>query len=84
VPKHAARKQQIESRPEILKGWPQTVPFLDEPISAVHRWANEGMGVRRDGRLVATAQEEPDDRLGKQSVKLVRVATENADLTAES
>jgi hypothetical protein len=28
--------------------------------------------------------EEPDDRLGKQSVKLVRVATENADLTAES
>ena len=83
MPKHAAKKLEIESQPEILKGWQQIASFLGEPTSVVQRWANEGMPVRREGRFVATTPEELNAWLGKQSGKPVHVATENADLTAE-
>lgn len=49
----------------------------------VQRWANEGMPVRREGRLVTTTAEELNSWLGKESGKPVHVATENTDLTAE-
>jgi hypothetical protein len=84
VPKHAARKQQIASRPEILKGMRQIVFFLGEPISVVQRWANEGMPVQRQVRFVATPPKELDDWLGQQSGKPVRVAMETGALTEEA
>jgi hypothetical protein len=83
VPKHAAKKRQTESQPQILKGWQQIASFLGQPTSVVQRWAHEGMPVRREGRFVATTPEELNTWLGKQSGKPVHVATDNTDLTAE-
>ena len=66
-----------------LKGWRQISDFLGEPASVVHRWASEGMPVRREGRFVTTTPQELDAWLGKESGKPVHVATEDTDLSAE-
>jgi hypothetical protein len=41
------------------------------------------MPVRRQGRFVTTTPEELNNRLGKQSGKPVRIATESTDLAAK-
>jgi hypothetical protein len=69
--------------PATLKGWQEIATFLGEPVSVVHRWAAEGMPVHREGRFVSTSTEELNGWLGKESGKLVRVATDNTDLSAE-
>jgi hypothetical protein len=66
-----------------LKGWQEIAAFLGEPVSVVHRWAAEGMPVRREGRFVSTSTEELNGWLGKESGKPVHVATDNTDLSAE-
>jgi len=69
--------------PAILKGWQEISAFLGEPVSVVHRWAAEGMPVRREGRFVSTSPEELNAWLGKESGKPVHVATDNTDLSSE-
>lgn len=66
-----------------LKGWRQIAAFLGEPTSVVHRWAAEGMPVRREGRFVSTTTAELNSWMGTESGKPVHVATGNSDLTSE-
>lgn len=68
---------------ETLKGWQQIAAFLGEPLSVVHRWAAEGMPVRKEGRFVSTSPEELNAWLGKESGKPVHTVTETTNLTAE-
>jgi len=44
--------------PSELRGWPAIAQFLAMPHSTVHRWAKEGMPVRREGRNVVASPEE--------------------------
>jgi hypothetical protein len=41
-----------------LRGWPAIAKFLGMPHSTVHRWAKEGMPVRRAGRNVVASPDE--------------------------
>ncbi len=77
------RSDQKQIQPETLKGWQQIATFLGEPASVVHRWAAEGMPLRRQGRFVSTTAHELNAWLGKESGKPVHVATEDTDLAAE-
>ena len=47
MPKRPVRKEASVT----LKGWQQIADFLGEPQSVVQRRANEGMPVRKEGRL---------------------------------
>jgi len=46
------------SKSSELRGWPAIAQFLAMPISTSHRWAKEGMPVRREGRNVVASPEE--------------------------
>src|SRR5580658_4085975 len=41
-----------------LRGWPAIAQFLSMPYSTAHRWAKEGMPVRRQGRNVVASPED--------------------------
>ena len=82
--KKTAKKAASSPEPgDLLKGWKEIAAFLGEPVGVVERWANEGMPVRKEGRLVSTTPAELNAWLGKESGKPVHVATENTDLAAE-
>jgi hypothetical protein len=66
--KHTKKSYKPTSR-DALKGWKQIAEFLGEPVSAVQRWASEGMPVHREGRFVATSPEELNVWLGEESGK---------------
>ncbi len=83
MPKRKKKSASPKSEPDVLKGWKEISSFLGEPVSVVERWATEGMPVRREGRYVETTPSELNAWLGQQSGKIVHVATENTDLTAE-
>ena len=83
MPQRAKKHEAPETPPKTLKGWQQIAAFLGEPTSVVQRWASDGMPVRRQGRYVETTPDELNAWLGKESGKLVHVATENTDLTDE-
>jgi hypothetical protein len=51
-----------------LRGWPAIAQFLGMPDSTVHRWATEGMPVRREGRNVVAGPEELNRRLQRTSL----------------
>jgi predicted DNA-binding transcriptional regulator AlpA len=65
-----------------LRGWPAIAQFLGLPNSTVHRWAKEGMPVRREGRNVVASSEELDQWLQSTSGEAagVRVITPGSDL----
>ena len=52
-----------------LRGWPAIARFLGMPNSTVHRWAKEGMPVRREGRNVVANPEELNQWLQRTSVR---------------
>ena len=60
-----------------LRGWPAIARFLGMPNSTVHRWAKEGMPVRREGRNVVARPEELNQWLQRTSREAagVHVAT---------
>lgn len=72
----------IPSQPSDLRGWPAVAEFLGMPHSTVHRWAKEGMPVRRDGRNVVASPEELNQWLQRTSGEAagVHVITPGADL----
>ncbi len=82
-PQKRSEKSRSQPQPETLKGWKQISEFLGEPVSVVKRWAADGMPLHREGQFVSTSSDELNAWLGKESGKLVHVATENTDLTAE-
>ena len=81
--KHAKQQAAPESDSKVLKGWQQIAAFLGHPAAVVQRWATEGMPVHREGRYVATTEDDLNAWMGKQSGKPVSVANENTDLASE-
>jgi hypothetical protein len=65
-----------------LRGWPVIAQFLGLPNSTVHRWAKEGMPVRREGRNVVASPEELNQWLRRTSGEAsgVHVITPGSDL----
>ena len=65
-----------------LRGWPAIAQFLGMPNSTVHRWAKEGMPVRRESRNVVASPEELDQWLQRTSGEAigVHVVTPGSDL----
>jgi hypothetical protein len=65
-----------------LRGWLAIAEFLGMPQSTVHRWAREGMPVRRAGRSVIANPEELNQWLRRTTGEAVgvHVATPGSDL----
>ena len=85
MPKPIKKRQPKKSEPvpDVLKGWQQIAAFLGQPVSVVQRWANEGMPVKREGRVVSTSPAELNQWLGRESGEPVQVATATTDLSAD-
>jgi len=50
-----------------LRGWPAIAQFLSMPDSTAHRWAKEGMPIRREGRNVVASPEDLNQWLRRTS-----------------
>jgi hypothetical protein len=72
----------LRSKSSELRGWPTIAKFLSMPGSTVHRWAKEGMPVRREGRNVVASPEELNQWLQRTSGEAagVHVLTPGSDL----
>lgn len=81
--KSAAKKPQpAASGP--LKGWTAIARFLGIPVATAHRWASEGMPVRREGRFTVADRDAVSAWLGREShmPTPAHVMTEDADVAA--
>ncbi|MBZ5492045.1 MAG: hypothetical protein LAO76_14025 [Acidobacteriia bacterium] len=67
-----------------LKGWTAIASFLGIPVATAHRWASEGMPVRREGRFTVADRDAVRAWLGREShmPKPAHVMTEDADMAA--
>jgi hypothetical protein len=67
-----------------LKGWTAIAGFLGIPVATAHRWASEGMPVRREGRFTVADREAVSAWLGREShmSKPAHVMTKDADMAA--
>jgi phage terminase Nu1 subunit (DNA packaging protein) len=67
-----------------LKGWTAIARFLGIPVATAHRWANEGMPVRREGRFTVADRDAVSAWLGREShmPKPAHVMTADADMAA--
>jgi hypothetical protein len=67
-----------------LKGWTAIARYLGIPAATAHRWANEGMPVRREGRFTVADREAVSVWLGREShmPRPAHVMTQDADLAA--
>src|SRR3984893_295555 len=72
----------LPSKSSEVRGWPAIARFLGMPNSTVHRWAKEGMPIRREGRNVVASPEELNQWLQRTSGEAVgvHVATQGSDL----
>lgn len=62
--RESARKKPAASE---LKGWTAIAAFLAIPVSTAHRWARDGMPVRRQGRFTVANGDELRAWLGHES-----------------
>lgn len=80
------RKKQADasSNDGVLKGWTAIARYLGIPVATAHRWASEGMPVRREGRFTVADREAVSAWLGREShmAKPAHVMTEDADMAA--
>ena len=86
-PKAAKKKSSNKKLPAgagTLKGWTAIARYLGIPVATAHRWANEGMPVRREGRFTVADREEVSAWLGREShmPKPAHVMTADADMAA--
>jgi hypothetical protein len=78
------KRKELQTEPDILKGWQQIAAFLGQPVSVAQRWATEGMPVKRQGRYVESSRKELNGWLGRESTgEPVQIATQATDLNAE-
>ena len=65
-----------------LRGWANIAQFLSMPQSTVHRWAKDGMPVRRSGRTITATRDELDQWLQRSAGEPagVHVAIPDLDL----
>jgi hypothetical protein len=70
--------------PPNSKGWTTIALYLGIPVATAHRWANEGMPVRREGRFTVADREAVSTWLGREShmPKPAHVMTKDADMAA--
>jgi hypothetical protein len=64
-----AKKSAVAKKPPTseLKGWTQIAAFLSIPVSTAHRWARDGMPVRREARKILANADELRAWLGRES-----------------
>jgi hypothetical protein len=79
------RPTALPSKASELRGWPAIARFLGMPNSTAHRWAKEGMPVRRESRNVVANPEELNRWLQRTSGEAVgvHVVTPGSDLMKE-
>jgi len=77
-------KKKTPSTDGPLKGWTAIARYLGIPVATAHRWASEGMPVRREGRFTVADREEVSAWLGREShmPKPAHVMTADADMAA--
>ena len=80
----SSRKRSSSAASGPLKGWTAISHYLGIPVATAHRWANEGMPVRREGRFTVADREAVSAWLGREShmPKPAHVMTEDADMAA--
>ncbi|MCU1331958.1 MAG: hypothetical protein JWM08_950 [Candidatus Angelobacter sp.] len=87
-PKPSKKKPLNKKKPattdSALKGWTAIARYLGIPVTTAHRWASEGMPVRREGRFTVADREAVSAWLGREShmSKPAHVMTEDADIAA--
>jgi len=77
-------KKKAASSEEVLKGWTAIARYLGIPVATAHRWAGEGMPVRREGRFTVADRNAISAWLGREShmPKPAHVMTGEADMAA--
>src|SRR5713101_7771948 len=72
----------LSSKSSELRGWLASARYLGMPNSTLHRWAKEGMPVRRESRNVVASPEELNQWLQRTSGEAVGVhlVTPGSDL----
>jgi hypothetical protein len=82
--KKSSSKKQPATASTPLKGWTVIARYLGIPVATAHRWASEGMPVRREGRLTVADRDAVSAWLGREShmPKPAHVMTEDADMAA--
>ena len=82
--KSRTRKKQSPPAEGPLKGWTAIARYLGIPIATAHRWASEGMPVRREGRFTVADRDAVSAWLGREShmPKPAHVMTADADMAA--
>ncbi len=79
------RKRSNKTQPcedDLLKGWKAIGTYLGIPAATAHRWAEEGMPVRREGRSMVADCDAINAWLGREShmAKPAHVMTGDADI----
>jgi phage terminase Nu1 subunit (DNA packaging protein) len=82
--KPSDRKQSPAAADGPLKGWTAIARYLGIPVATAHRWASEGMPVRREGRFTVADRDAVSAWLGREShmPKPAHVMTADADMAA--
>ena len=67
-----------------LKGWTAIADYLGIPVATAHRWVEQGMPVRREGRFVVAERDQVNAWLGRESHMPgpAHVMTKDANLAA--
>jgi len=78
------KKAQPPAAEGALKGWTAIARYLGIPVATAHRWASEGMPVRREGRFTVADRDAISAWLGREShmPKPAHVMTKDADMAA--
>ncbi len=79
-----SKKKSPPAAESALKGWTAIARYLGIPVATAHRWASEGMPVRREGRFTVADREAVSAWLGREShmPKPAHVMTADADIAA--
>ena len=82
--KKTAPEQKSAPAAAELMGWTAIARYLGIPVATAHRWASEGMPVRRTGRFTVAERAEVSAWLGHEShmAKPAHIMTEDADIAA--
>ena len=82
-PKHPKKKAASPDEGP-LQGWTAIARYLGIPVATAHRWASEGMPIRREGRFTVADREAVSTWLGREShmPRPAHVMTQDADMAA--
>jgi hypothetical protein len=82
--KKPSNKKQSVVSDKSFKGWTAIAHYLGIPVATAHRWASEGMPVRREGRHTVADRKSVSAWLGREShmPKPAHVMTADADMAA--